>query len=95
MPKYGKLVKRSVRLGCHETSVALEQDFWDVLQARCRQRGVQLNAWLAREDLLRDEYVSLAAHLRLVALRWALAQRFTPSETTENSGLQLPGSEIA
>jgi hypothetical protein len=47
------LVKRSLRLAGHPTSVALEAEFWAVLEAAALQRGVSLAVLVAEQDAAR------------------------------------------
>ncbi|MFC0407505.1 ribbon-helix-helix domain-containing protein [Roseomonas elaeocarpi] len=64
------LVKRSFTLAGHRTSVALEPDFWTVLDALAAQRGEALARLVAEVDGGRpDPTVPLASALRVLALR--------------------------
>lgn len=66
------LRKRSFRLAGHRTSVALEAEFWAVLEAAARRRAISLAALVAEVDAGRaDPALPLASLLRLVALREA------------------------
>jgi predicted DNA-binding ribbon-helix-helix protein len=61
------LKKRSFTLSGHRTSVALEAEFWAVLEAEAMRGGQSLAAFVARTDAKRAER-PLASALRLVAL---------------------------
>ena len=61
------LLKRSFSLARHRTSVALEAEFWAVLDAQARKAGVSLAALVARIDAARGNR-PLASALRLHAL---------------------------
>jgi predicted DNA-binding ribbon-helix-helix protein len=61
------LKKRSFTLSGHRTSVALENEFWAVLEAEAARTGQSLAAFVARADAKRAER-PLASALRLVAL---------------------------
>lgn len=63
-----RLVKRSLSLSGHRTSVALEEEFWAVLDALAVRRGQTLIALVAAEDARRDPARSLASSLRVLAL---------------------------
>lgn len=64
------LSKRSVRLAGHATSIALEPEFWAVLEAEAARRGVTLAALIAEQDAARAEAGEpLASRLRVFALR--------------------------
>lgn len=65
------LEKRSLSIQGHRTSVALEPDFWAVIDRAAAARGVPTSALVAEIDEARG--VPLARALRLFAL--AEAQR--------------------
>lgn len=64
------LRKRSLLLAGHATSVALEPEFWAVLEDRARAEGVSLAALLTAIDQGRAER-PLASACRLAALAHA------------------------
>ncbi|WMS42669.1 ribbon-helix-helix domain-containing protein [Acuticoccus sp. MNP-M23] len=64
------LEKRSVVLRGHATSVALEPEFWDAVDALAVARGLSLAALMVAVDDMREEG-SLASALRVAALEWA------------------------
>jgi predicted DNA-binding ribbon-helix-helix protein len=66
------LHKRSVVLAGHATSLALEPEFWTVLAALARARGLSLAALLAEIDGARGPR-PLASACRLAALAFATA----------------------
>ena len=61
------LKKRSFSLSGHRTSVALEEEFWKVLDGEAEATGQSLAALVARIDLTRSAR-PLASALRLHAL---------------------------
>jgi predicted DNA-binding ribbon-helix-helix protein len=63
------LEKRSFRLAGHATSVALEPEFWAVLEAIGLRAGTPLAALVAETDAMREAGAPLASALRLRALR--------------------------
>lgn len=69
------LLKRSISLAGHRTSVALEGAFWAVLEEVAKARGQSLAALIASIDGERSAPgappVSLASALRVFALRSA------------------------
>ena len=69
-PKPGGLRKRSVSLAGHATSLALEHEFWTVLEALAEVRAVSLAGLIAGIDAERAER-PLASACRLAALRCA------------------------
>jgi predicted DNA-binding ribbon-helix-helix protein len=65
------LVKRSVSLAGHRTSLALEPAFWRVLETMAAARGLSLAALVAKIDGGRGAQ-PLASACRLAALAHAL-----------------------
>ena len=63
-----RLIKQSFTLAGHRTSVALEQEFWDVLTDIAGVRGMVLSALLAELDAERLPDQPLASRLRIFAL---------------------------
>lgn len=63
------LVKRSLSLSGHRTSVALEREFWDALTEAASRDGRSLAALVAAIDAARAPGQPLASALRLHALR--------------------------
>ena len=67
------LQKRSISLSGHQTSVALEPEFWAVLQAMATARGVTLAGLMRNIDETRGER-PLASAARVAALAAAAAR---------------------
>ena len=64
------LTKRSFSLAGHRTSIALEPDFWAVLEHVARDRAVSLAALVLELDSARaEDGAPLASTLRVFALR--------------------------
>ena len=57
------IVKRSVRIAGHATSVSLEPAFWDALCELARRRGLSVNALLSRIDAERAGNLSSAVRV--------------------------------
>ena len=64
------LRKRSVQLSGHATSIALEPEFWTVLEEMATVRGASLAALVLRIDAERGER-PLASACRVAALAFA------------------------
>jgi predicted DNA-binding ribbon-helix-helix protein len=64
------LRKRSVQLAGHATSIALEPEFWAVLEAMAQAEGASLAALILRIDAARAGR-PLASACRVAALTWA------------------------
>jgi predicted DNA-binding ribbon-helix-helix protein len=54
-PDYAPPRKRSVLIAGHQTSISLEPSFWSALEAAARDRGLPVNALVARIDAERLE----------------------------------------
>ncbi len=63
------LKKRSVNLAGHATSVALEPEFWAVLEVMSKDRRISLAALIAELDSKRGESL-LASFCRLSSLAY-------------------------
>jgi predicted DNA-binding ribbon-helix-helix protein len=64
------LRKRSLTLTGHSTSLALEPEFWAVLEAKAQAEGRSLAALVGDLDKSRGDR-PLASACRLAALAWA------------------------
>jgi predicted DNA-binding ribbon-helix-helix protein len=64
------LRKRSLLLAGHATSVALEPEFWAVLEEMAHARGSSLAGLIAALDAERGKR-PLASACRVAALKWA------------------------
>lgn len=72
------LKKRSVSLAGHATSVALEPEFWQIIDHIAAERQLSqagMLMWIDKNRARRP----LASACRLVALEWALANRMDPA----------------
>jgi predicted DNA-binding ribbon-helix-helix protein len=67
------LRKRSFSLSGHRTSVALEDEFWAIIDAEARRAGLSLAAYVSGVDRARGTR-PLASALRLAALAAAKAR---------------------
>jgi predicted DNA-binding ribbon-helix-helix protein len=75
------LVKRSVLLSGHATSVALEPEFWDVLDAVAAELALSRSGLLIRIDDWRGRR-PLASACRVLALQWTGGDRSFAEEKT-------------
>jgi predicted DNA-binding ribbon-helix-helix protein len=62
-----EIVKRSVRIAGHATSVSLEPAFWEALCEIAERRHLSLNALLSRIDAEREGNLSSAIRLFVLA----------------------------
>lgn len=71
----GGVVKRSVNIAGHRTSVSLEQAFWTSLQAIARAERTTITALITAVDIHRDQGEgNLSSALRVFCLRWTQAR---------------------
>ena len=61
--KQPSLVKHSVRIAGHATSVSLEPPFWEALCELAARRRLSINALLAEIDIARSSNLSSAIRL--------------------------------
>jgi predicted DNA-binding ribbon-helix-helix protein len=75
------VVKRSVSVAGHRTSVSLEAPFWDALREAAAGRGRSVQALIGEIDAGRGTQ-NLSSAIRVFVLRWAReqAEAATPSE---------------
>lgn len=84
-PASYETVKRSIRLNGHVTSVALERQFWDILERLAATEGFSLAQFLARlhgELLRKHGDVGNFSSLLRVACTIYLSRGETPSGET-------------
>lgn len=65
------IIKRSVVVAGHRTSVSLEPAFWDALKEIAQRRSLSINKLIAEID--RDRTGNLSSAIRVYVLRWARA----------------------
>lgn len=64
----GKVVKRSVAIAGHRTSISLEAPFWDALKQIAAARGSSVQALIGEIDAGRDG-ANLSSAIRVFVLR--------------------------
>lgn len=62
-----RVIKRSVTISGHRTSISLETEFWTELQRIAKTRGLSINALIAELDASRGQH-NLSSALRLTVL---------------------------
>lgn len=72
------LLKRSVSLHGHRTSIALEPEFWSVIDQVAGERSRAVSALIAEIDDERDPEDSLSSALRVFALTTVLQKKDAP-----------------
>ncbi|MBL6603322.1 MAG: ribbon-helix-helix domain-containing protein [Alphaproteobacteria bacterium] len=75
----GFMIKRSMTINGHRTSISLEQPFWQELQQMAKSRQIALSALVAEIDLNRSRRLAmgeknggLSSEIRLYVLNAAL-----------------------
>jgi predicted DNA-binding ribbon-helix-helix protein len=76
------VIKRSIVVGGHKTSVSLEDDFWDALKEIAREHRVTLSDLVGSLDEQR-QHRNLSSTLRLYVLNHYRQQK--PAEAAETS----------
>lgn len=71
------LAKRSINLAGHATSVALEPEFWAVLDCLAAERGLSKAGLMVDIDNTRGRH-PLASACRLLALEWVAKNGMPP-----------------
>lgn len=66
------IVKRSLSIRGHRTSISLEDDFWTLLREMAERRGLPLARLVADIDTAREPEQNLSSSLRLAVLDYAL-----------------------
>ena len=65
------MIKRSLSLSGHRTSVALEPEFWAAIERLAASRSLTVPVLIERLDASRDPSRPLASFLRVLALEHA------------------------
>lgn len=60
------VVKRSIRIAGHTTSISLEDEFWSDLVAIAERMGITMTELITRIDAERDGNLSSAIRLRVL-----------------------------
>ena len=61
--------KRSLTIVGHRTSIALEPEFWDALEAIAKEREISLPALIVEIDEQREN-ANLSSSIRIAVLNW-------------------------
>ena len=77
-PLRSGVIKRSIAVGGHKTSITLEDAFWARLKDIARSRNMTLSEIIGYIDSRRNQ-PNLSSTIRLFVLESALAQRDAPA----------------
>lgn len=61
--------KRSINILGHQTSISLEEEFWDEVRVIAEKRGLSLNKMIAEIDRTRGTNKNLSSAIRLYVLK--------------------------
>jgi predicted DNA-binding ribbon-helix-helix protein len=84
------VIKRSIVVGGHKTSVSLEDDFWDALKGIAREQRVTLSDLVGSLDGQRH-HGNLSSTLRLFVLNHY--RRRVEADGTEHAGAGIANGE--
>lgn len=85
------LLKRSVTIQGHATSLTLEPVFWEALRAAAAEEGLSINALVARIDTARD--TNLSSAVRVWLFRRSQARGASPSGGNQASSPAFAAGE--
>ena len=64
------LLKKSFTIGNHRTSISLEQEFWDALEIKAKEKDVSLSKLVLKIDNEKPkDYNNLASYIRIWVLK--------------------------
>ena len=64
------LIKKSFTIGNHRTSISLEQEFWDALEIKAKEKDVSLSKLVLKIDNEKPkDYNNLASYIRIWVLK--------------------------
>jgi predicted DNA-binding ribbon-helix-helix protein len=73
------VVKRSVTIDGHRTSVSVEGPFWQAVRDIAAERGLRVAELLAEIDHARRPGSNLSSSIRIYALDWYRKKRGSPA----------------
>ena len=64
------LLKKSITIGNHRTSISLEPEFWDALKIKASEQDVSLSKLVLKIDNEKPKnYINLASYIRIWVLK--------------------------
>ena len=65
-----KIIKRSIRIGNHRTSISIENEFWSELENEAKNQKLSMNKLILKIDTQRPkDYVNLSSYIRVWILQ--------------------------
>ena len=66
----GKIIKKSIRIGNHRTSISIENEFWSELENEAKNQKLSMNKLILIIDTQRPkDYVNLSSYIRVWILQ--------------------------
>ena len=66
----GKIIKKSIRIGNHRTSISIENEFWSELENEAKNQKLSMNKLILRIDTQRPkDYCNLSSYIRVWILQ--------------------------
>ena len=82
------IVKRSIVIGGHKTSVSLEDRFWDSLRTITRAEGLTIEAFISRINDARDTK-NLSSGIRIAILEYVQQKGFNQWQRSFQDGVPV------
>ena len=61
-----KIIKKSIRIGNHRTSISIENEFWSELESEAKNQNLSMNKLILRIDTQRPkDYGNLSSYIRV------------------------------
>ena len=65
-----KIIKKSIRIGNHRTSISIENEFWSELENEAKNLKLSMNELILRIDTQRPkDYSNLSSYIRVWILQ--------------------------
>ena len=65
-----KIIKRSIRIGNHRTSISIENEFWSELENEAKYQKLSMNKLILKIDTQRPkDYGNLSSYIRVWILQ--------------------------
>ena len=65
-----KIIKRSIRIGNHRTSISIENEFWSELESEAKNQNLSMNKLILRSATQRPKYYdNLSSYFRVWILQ--------------------------
>ena len=89
------VVKRSIVISGHKTSVSLEDTFWEALKEIARQRDASVPGLVSSIELEREQYSNLSSAIRVFVLDWYRHQHDVAGTNAFSVKAPAPSAHLA